>query len=176
MTRRLSLLLLLAGSLMAPAMSQGAADAEREATVTLQRHSNGTGTLEVELRPQNSWSRDLFISLYRDEFRERRGIRPDEAGGYRLDVRVPVAGRWGVYLRYGVAQAGYAGYGTLTVPQPGGTASTQIELARGFANDVPEFVQPLGFAVFAVIAGLTLLGLRMLLNVIRQRQTAGDTA
>ena len=173
MRRRLSLLI--AVMLVWPALAQPAAGTDRSASVSLIRHSDGdSGTLAVELLPEDSWAGDVFISLYRDDFRERKGIRPSDDGSYRLDVRLPNAGTWGIYLRYGIAQSGYAGYGTLVVPASGGNPATAIvDLSSGFEGEVPGFVQPLGFGVFAVIAILTVVGLRALLLVIRRRQVAG---
>ena len=173
MTRWLLLLAALAATLTTPAQAQET----RAAAVSLQRHADGsTGTLEVELYPSDAWRRDVFVSLYRGSLRERRGIRPDDDGGYRLDVNVPEAGEWGVYLRYGVAQAGYAGYGRLIVPAVGGRAATTLALSSGFPAGVPAYVQPLGFTVFAVIAVLVTLGLRVLLQLIRRRQAGQPTA
>ena len=141
----------------------------RAARVTLER-TGERGILEVELLPAGVWRGDVFVSLYRGEFRERKGLRPGEGGEYRIEVAVPEAGEWGVYLRYGVAQAGYAGYGTLSVPPAGGSASTTLRLSSGFVREVPAFVQPLGFALFTVIALATLIGLRALLQRIRRAQ------
>ena len=175
MRSRLSLLV--AVLLVSSALAQSAARTDRSASVTLVRHSDGdSGTLAVELLPEDSWAGDVFISLYRDDFRERKGIRPSDDGSYRLDVRLPNAGTWGIYLRYGIAQSGYAGYGTLVVPASGEPAATVVDLSSGFEGEVPGFVQPLGFGVFAVIAILTVIGLRALLLIIRRRQVAGVPA
>lgn len=149
-------------------------NSEQSARVTLQRGANAsTGSLEIELFPADAWHGDLFVSLYRGGFRERKGVRPDESGDYQLPVRVPEAGEWGIYLRYGVAQTGFAGYGQLRVPEAGGTATTTVGLSSGFSGDVPGYVQPLGFALFGLIAVLALLGLRVLLEQIRRSQATG---
>ncbi|HEX7002844.1 MAG TPA: hypothetical protein VF168_01495 [Trueperaceae bacterium] len=157
-----------------PTLAQNRAQDSRSAQVTLERHDDDRGVLEIELLPEGSWRRDVFVSLYRGEFRERKGIRPQTDGSYRSQVTIPEGGEWGVYLRYGVAQAGYAGYGRLAVPPPGESSSTIVRLASGFAGEVPPYVQPLGFAVFGAIALATLFGLRALLQRVRRSQQSGD--
>jgi hypothetical protein len=183
--RGILLLTLVAGSLLAqrPATAHGpatlaAGDHPHRAVVSVARDAGtGRGTLEVEVSPADAWRGSLFVSLYQGPFHERKEIRPDDSGRYRLEVRLPQAGQWGVYLRYGLAQAGYAGSGRLTIPE-GGAVATELSLHRGFSGDVPGYVQPLGFLAFALVAGLTVLGLGVLLQRIRASQSrpAGRSA
>jgi hypothetical protein len=136
--------------------------------VSVERKADtGPGLVEVSLAPEDSWRGSVFISLYRGPFHERKEIRPDAEGRYRLEARLPPGDETGIYLRYGPGQSGYAGSSWITLPASGGTSVSDVSLANGFSGSVPAYVQPLGFLAFALVAVLTLAGLGSLLQVIR---------
>lgn len=148
-----------------------APESGQRALVTIERQPGAaTGLVEVNLPSKAEWRAGLFISLFQGEFHERKGIRRDARGRYRLEARLPPPGELNIYLRYGPGQAGSAGYARVLLPEEGGRVRASVHLDDGFARDVPAYVQPLGFLVFGAIAALTVLGLSVILQSIRASQ------
>jgi hypothetical protein len=107
--------------------------------VSVERKADtGPGLVEVSLAPEDSWRGSVFISLYRGPFHERKEIRPDAEGRYRLEARLPPGDETGIYLRYGPGQSGYAGSSWITLPASGGTSVSDVSLANGFSGSFPR--------------------------------------
>ncbi len=125
--------------------------------------------VEVRLEPRDaSTGGELFLSLSRGRRHERRVLRQTEPGTYRLIYAFPEQGVWNVYLRFGAGQAGSVAWGKLLVPVAGErVGSVSMRFRSGFARAVPRYVQPLGYAVFGVLASLAVAGVAYLLRRIR---------
>lgn len=140
------------------------------ATVSLTPAPDGPTTVEVRLEPRAAAGLgELFLSLTSLEQRglhHRRVLRPLEPGVYRLEYAFPRGGVWGVYVRFGPGQAGFVGSGRLLLT--GGLQQLHIDLTDGFAREAPAYVQPLGYAVFGVLAVLAFTGTTLLLRRLRQ--------
>lgn len=126
-------------------------------------------TVEVRLEPQDANAGgELFLSLSRGRLHERRVLQQAEPGTYRLSYAFPEQGMWDVYLRYGAGQAGSVAWTNLSVPAAGERAeAVSVRFQDGFARAVPNYVQPLGYAAFGVLAALAVLGVAYLLRRIR---------
>ena len=127
-------------------------------------------TVEVRLEPQDANAGgELFLSLSRGRLHERRVLQQAEPGTYRLFYAFPAPGTWDVYLRYGAGQAGSVAWTNLSVPAAGERAeAVSVRFQDGFARAVPNYVQPLGYAAFGVLAALAVLGVAYLLRRIRR--------
>ncbi len=135
--------------------------------------------VEVRLEPGSANRGELYLSLSQAGRYKRRVLQPSAPGVYRLRYTFPAPGDWNVYLRYGPGQAGLVTWLTVNVSPPSGrgealskTVSARFE--DGFARDVPEYVQPLGYAAFLLLTSLALLGITVLLGRIRQVRSSAQ--
>ncbi len=130
--------------------------------------------VEVRLEPPDANAGgELFLSLSRGRRHERRVLRQTEPGTYRLLYAFPERGVWNVYLRFGAGQAGSVAWANLPVSVDGERAGdVSVRFRNGFARAVPRYVQPLGYAVFGVLASLAVVGVAYLLHRIRHASEA----
>lgn len=140
------------------------------ATVSVTQGGGQANTVEVRLEPQDANAGgELFLSLSRGRLHERRVLQQAEPGTYRLSYAFPTPGMWNVYMRYGGGQAGSVAWTNLSVPAAGEHAeAVSVRFQDGFARAVPNYVQPLGYAAFGVLAALAVLGVAYLLRRIRR--------
>jgi hypothetical protein len=139
------------------------------ASVSLTPTPSGSTAVEVRLEPRDATRGELYLSLTSLEQRglhHRRVLRPLEPGVYGLEYTFPRGGVWGFYVRFGPGQAGFVGFGRL--PITGEAQQLRLELTDGFAREVPPYVQPLGYALFGLLATLALAGTTLLLRRVRQ--------
>jgi hypothetical protein len=144
-------------------------------TLTIRHHAPGAPSLvEVRLTPPDAaGGRELFLSMTKPNphryVKKRRVLTPAAAGVYRLDYAFPENGIWYFYLRYGPGQAGFYAFAPLAVdPRVGGEDTVTMRMRRGLSHGVPAWVQPLGYAVFGLVAGLALGAVLVILNHLRQ--------
>jgi hypothetical protein len=101
--------------------------------------------------------------------KRRQLLSPDAPGVYRLEYRFPEGGLWYFYLRFGVGQAGFVALTRMVVaPRAGGQDTFTLPMRRGLAPGIPTWVQPLGYAVFGLIATLATAGVALILHHLRQ--------
>ena len=144
-------------------------------TLTIRHQVPGTPSI-VEVRlipPDAAQGRELFLSMTKPNperyLKKRRVLTPAAAGVYRLEYTFPENGIWYFYLRYGPGQAGFYAFAPLAVdPRPGGEDTVTMRMRRGLSNGVPAWVQPLGYAAFALVALLALAGVLVILSHLRR--------
>ena len=160
------------------ALLAGAADARTlQASVRVERQG---GTVNYEVRLEQPSNDQLIVNVWRLGQTARRAdgldrrslpIDPSEPGVYRFSLPAS-GGDWRYYARVGPGQAGYVGNGELLMPQSDGTVSTGWSLYNSFEDSVPDYVQPVGYAVFFAIAALALGGTAFVLRQLARRNSA----
>ncbi len=129
-----------------------------------------TVVIDLETDPAITGRDEAFFYLFpRDAETSnsiRRKIPPLELGHYHLEVMLPKAGEWGISMRYGVGlDLSYAFVSPVLDPDGSGEQRFAGFFRDGLGEDVPNYIQPLGFTIF----GLLLLTALLLLGVILRR-------
>jgi hypothetical protein len=131
------------------------------------------GVLQAELRFEQKLTNQLLVWMWRpgqDGWKERRGlpiepILEGEKTIYRFNTPVRQAGQWYIRTTLGAGQAAYIGFSQPFI-DPKDSSSSFVFLQNSFADTVPTYVQPVGYAVYALVAlfaiGLTAIVLRRL--------------
>ncbi len=131
------------------------------------------GVLQAELRFSQILSNQLLVWMWQPRqngWQERRSlpVEPSLEGQetvYRFQTPVREAGQWYIRTTLGAGQAAYIGFSQPYI-DPKDSGSSFVFLKNSFAETVPAYVQPVGYAVYALVAlfavGLTALVLRRL--------------
>jgi hypothetical protein len=130
-------------------------------------------TVLVRLQPPfAAGDAELLLSMFHADGHviNRRVLEPIARGVYRIEFPFPSGGYWGYYMRFGQGQAGFVSNGIVALAPAAGTVDSFTAQFRSGLRRAPSYVQPLGYAAFAVIAALALAGVWMTLAWLR---TAG---
>jgi hypothetical protein len=107
-------------------------------------------TARLELRFSKPITEELLIWAWKLGFDQRLSlpVKATSPGVYQFTAPM-TEGVWRYYARVGPGQAGYISRQTLAV----GKAREEINVAftNQFENTVPDYVQPVGYAVWAVL-------------------------
>lgn len=112
-------------------------------------------TSQFEIRFEKPITDELLLWAWQVEFPKRFSlpVRPSSPGVYRFTAPI-TEGQWRYYLRVGPGQAGYISREGFWVGKT--EDSAPIVLYNQFEDTVPTYVQPLGYAVWAIFAALAL--------------------
>jgi hypothetical protein len=108
----------------------------------------------------------------------RRKLRPESPGRYSLDYRFPETGLWSVWVHHGTGLAGYSALTRLEIdPVPGEVehASAHFRYWPSQAQQLPGWVQPVGYSGFALVTALIILVVARILGAVR-RQLDGSSS
>jgi hypothetical protein len=146
--------------LVAFGTSASARIGESVATVVVAPHGDGALTaIEVSTNPDITRRHEMTLFLNRRDADDRGRsliVPPTEPGRYRFEVALP-AGRWNLTLRYGVGLDLYYTWMRIDIDPEGGVTQRRGALFEGdLGESVPALVQPLGFAVFGLVAVVAL--------------------
>ena len=149
-------------ALVLPTAATAAPIGESFATVTITPSGDGVTTvIEVETDPEVTRRREMtfFMNLRGVDDRTRSVILPpSQPGRYRFEAEL-TAGAWNITLRYGLGLDLYYAFVLADIdPQRAGGAPLRRGLAfeGDLGDEVPPLVQPLGFAVFGLVAVVAL--------------------
>jgi len=122
--------------------------------------------------PDAAGGAELFLSMTKPNperyLKKRRVLTPAGPGVYRLEYTFPEGGTWYFYVRYGPGQAGFSAFAPRGVePRADGEDTFTMRMRRGLSTGVPAWIQPLGYAAFALVAVLALAGVAAILNRLR---------
>ena len=136
------------------------------------------GALRAELRFEQVLSHQLLVWIWQPSqngWRERRGlpVEPTIEGKetiYRFETPVREAGQWYIRTTLGAGQAAYIGFSQPYL-DPKDSSSSLVFLRNSFADTVPAYVQPLGYAVYGLVAFLAIALTTFVLRRLEQRKT-----
>ena len=143
--------------------------------VTLSQQAGGPLVIEVTTQPEITGRREMMFYLFprsrgSEQHTVRRVAPAVESGRYRLEVELPEDGPWGFSLRYGSGLDLYYGFVEQRIDSTADWQVRQLVTFRGgLEPGVPGYVQPLGFALFGLIAILTLVLIAVILRGLRFR-------
>ncbi|UCH25417.1 MAG: hypothetical protein JSV66_16025 [Trueperaceae bacterium] len=131
--------------------------------------------IEVDTDPAVTGRHELHFYIFSREVGSgaplRRLIPPGEPGRYVLEIDFPQPGRWGVSMRYGVGlDLYYAFVETVIEPQGLGTKKFATSFRGGLDSGTPRYVQSVGFAVFGLLAIISLVLISAVLRHVKVRQ------
>ena len=138
-----------------------AAAARVTAEITIRHRGPGLpAVVVVRLQPLSAaGGGELLLSMFdRRGTINRRVLEAVARGTYRAEFLFPSGGRWGYYVRFGPGQAGYAGAGVIDMTPEAGLVETFTAVLHSGLRGAPQYVQPLGYAAFGVLAVLALAG------------------
>ncbi len=103
---------------------------------------------------------ELLLSIFQRDGTviNRHVLQPIGPGVYKAEFVFPSGGSWGYYMRFGPGQAGYASGGIVDLTLEAGTVDTFAAVFRSGLRRAPQYVQPLGYAAFGLMAALALAG------------------
>ena len=112
-------------------------------------------TAQLEFRLDTPTTDTLLVWAWKLGFNQRLSlpIKPTSPGVYRVTAPM-TEGVWRYYARVGPGQAGYISREAFSLEKT--ETSAPIVLGNQFENTVPSYVQPVGYAVWAVILALAL--------------------
>jgi len=167
----LALVLLGSAALAQNAAQDGRVGGDAEVTI-VQRGAGQPSAVEVRTDPEVTGQGELFYFLIlRDHGVMARGAVPPEAPGlYRFEITVPEAGEWGLSLRHGVGLDLYYAFNWFRLdPESTRTRRWEGSFSSELGADTPQFVQPLGFGIFALVALCSLLLVFAVLRWLRRQ-------
>ena len=143
-----------------------------DATFNVTSNPDGK-TSSVELRVTPPTNDQLLIWVWQIGGTFQRGfsqpVNPSQPGVYRFDVPTQ-GGVWNYYMRVGPGQAGFIGRGRIFAPDTvGNTLESRGLLQNQFEDTVPAYVQPVGYALWAVVAALALWLVAVILGRLGRR-------
>lgn len=158
--RRAALRGALLALLVALAATASARIGESVATVIVSPVGDGERiAIEVQTNPDITRRHELTLFLNRRNADDRPFsliVPPIEPGLYRVERALP-AGSWNLTLRYGVGLDLYYTWMRVDLDPVDGIALRRGALFEGdLGENVPALVQPLGFAVFGLVAAVAL--------------------
>ncbi len=112
-------------------------------------------TAQLEFRLNEPTTDTLLVWAWKLGFNQRLSlpIKATSPGLYRATAPM-TEGVWRYYARVGPGQAGYISREAFSLEKT--ETSAPIVLGNQFENTVPSYVQPVGYAVWAVILALAL--------------------
>jgi hypothetical protein len=112
-------------------------------------------TAQLEIRFAQPITDELLMWAWKIGFNQRLSlpVKATSPGVYRFTAPM-TEGVWRYYMRVGPGQAGYISRETLTVDKA--ETKINISLYNQFENTVPTYIQPVGYAVWAVLLILAL--------------------
>jgi hypothetical protein len=131
------------------------------------------GSLHAELKLERAQDNQLLVWMWSDGRagwlgRKSQPVEPVLKKGvtvYRFVTPVRQAGTWSLRTMIGAGQAGFIGFSQFYA-NPTEPSTVFVSLQNNFAETVPGYVQPVGYAVYGVVAlfalGLTTLVFRRL--------------
>ncbi len=159
-----------AGSPSAPSVRSAAA-ARVTAEITIQhRGHDRPGIVTIRLHPPYAaGDGELLLSIFERDGRviNRHVLEPVVRGLYRAEFLFPRGGHWGYYMRFGSGQAGYVSSGIVDLTPEPGTVDTFTAAFRSGLGRVPQYVQPVGYAAFGLLAVLAFAGMWAVLAWLR---------
>ncbi len=143
------------------------------------------GTVQTQITVQQALNEQLLVWLWQDggdhDWRRRISIpaEPERNGAttiYRF--RLPISGGdWQYSLRLGSGQMGFSSYGGIISYDENLGAKRLLSFQNQFLDSVPALVQPIGYAVYGLIALLALgLSTLILRRLARRHGTRTDSA
>lgn len=122
--------------------------------------------------------KDLTASLRsaRGDTALRTVLRPSQDGVYSFPIVFDHAGEWGVWLRYGLGLETYERIRRFDIRDEVRVMDVGSSTFRGysFRPDVPDYVQPMGYAIFGTLLLCTLLMLARLFFWISRRHNTSS--
>ena len=146
----------LLAALAALALPGAASASSLVATLAVRQNAGANPTVELRLDPADAarFERtELLLWMWGAGGRFNRPVEPAAPGVYRLEAPRAMDGGWTYYLRLGAGQAGFVARGDLYLSaRPGEADDRTIVLYNAFDTSVPGYVQPVGYAVYGVVA------------------------
>lgn len=145
---------------------------ETPATVTVTAGGNGVGSvIEIETDPAVTRRHELTLFLNRRGSGERTLsfiVPPLQPGHYRLETEL-AAGAWNLALRYGLGLDLYYAFTQIDIdPSAAGGGRRFLLFERDLGDGVPALAQPLGFALFGLLATSSLVLVAVVLRRMRR--------
>jgi hypothetical protein len=131
------------------------------------------GSLHAELKLERVQNNQLLVWMWSNGRagwlgRKSQPVEPSLENGvtvYRFVTPVRQAGMWSLRSMIGAGQAGFIGFSQFYA-NPSEPSTVFVNLENNFAETVPSYVQPVGYAVYGMVAllalGLTTLVFRRL--------------
>lgn len=131
------------------------------------------GALSAELKLERAVNDQLLVWIWSSEKggwqkRKSQPVEPILENGvtvYRFTTPIKAAGSWNMRTMIGAGQAGFIGFSQFYA-DPTQSGSAFVSLQNNFSDTVPAYVQPVGYAVYGVVAlfalGLTTIVFRRL--------------
>jgi hypothetical protein len=131
------------------------------------------GALHAELKLERVLNSQLLVWMWSDGRagwldRKSQPVEPRLENGvtvYRFVTPVRQAGMWSMRTMIGAGQVGFIGFSQFYA-NPNEPNTIFVTLQNNFSSTVPSYVQPVGYAVYGVVAlfalGLTTLVFRRL--------------
>ena len=163
------------------AAAKPAFPAPRRATAQIAVADGGTGRpslVTVRVTPADApRGGEVLLSMFRPGgMINRQVLEPVAPGVYRGAYLFPVSGTWWYYARFGPGQFGSVAGGFIPVAGVPGTIDRAAAAFHG-ERRAPEYVQPLGYAAFALMGASALAGVTAVLARLRRlSQRAGAQA
>lgn len=135
-------------------------------------------TVQYELTFQQPFTEPFLLWVWQGNGRRADGgeraslsLEPSAPGVYRFTLPAK-DGQWRYYGRIGIGQAGYIASGDLFMPSGTGPITMNWQMWNSFEDTVPEYVQPVGYAVYFLIAAFAFGGTAFVLRQLARRNTA----
>jgi hypothetical protein len=131
------------------------------------------GALHAELKLEQALNNQLLVWMWTDGRagwleRKSQPVEPTLENGrtvYRFVTPIRQSGMWSMRTMIGAGQAGFIGFSQFYA-DPKEPSTVFVPLQNNFAQTVPNYVQPVGYAVYGAVAllalGLTTLVFRRL--------------
>jgi hypothetical protein len=131
------------------------------------------GALHAELKLERLQNNQLLVWMWSEGRagwlgRKSQPVEPvfeDGVSVYRFIAPIRQAGMWSMRTMIGAGQAGFIGFSQFYA-DPNQSSAVFVTLQNNFSETVPSYVQPMGYAVYGVVAlfalGLTTLVFRRL--------------
>jgi hypothetical protein len=131
------------------------------------------GVLHAELKLERELNNQLLVWIWASSTggwlgRNSQPVEPILENGvtvYRFVTPIREAGTWQMRTTIGAGQAGFIGFSQFYA-NPQSPSSVFVTLENSFAETVPSYVQPIGYAVYGLVAlfavALTVLVFRRL--------------
>jgi hypothetical protein len=131
------------------------------------------GTLHAELKLERALNNQLLVWVWNSGRagwlnRNSQPVEPVVENGvtvYRFITPIREAGTWQMRTTIGAGQAGFVGFSQFYA-NPKEPSAVFVSLENSFAETVPTYVQPLGYALYGLVAlfaiALTVLVFRRL--------------
>jgi len=116
--------------------------------------------------PEKMQGQELSISVQspKQETFVRTVLPPSEDGVYKLPIAFDQTGEWGMWMRYGLGLENYERIRRFNIRDEVGVIGVGSSTFRNYflKPDVPNYVQPMGYAIFGTLLLCTLLMLARL--------------